>query len=102
MLFIFISNFLYLHKEQQQQQILRNAIFFVTNFLPISTFAFNFKRSFREKLLLKTTLRLVYRSYVYRYRQAVVVKYQIKFAGKQRHGVGLGLLFRVNYKFLTR
>ena len=53
--FIFISHFLYLHKEQQKMA--NNAIFFLTNFLSISESAFIFKRSFCEKSLLKSTLR---------------------------------------------
>ena len=55
--FIFISHFLYLHKEQQKMA--NNAIFFLTNFLSISESAFIFKRSFCEKSLLKSTLRHV-------------------------------------------
>ena len=55
--FIFISHFLDLHKEKDK--VAKIAIFFVTNFLSISLFAFTFQKSFCEKPLLKTTLRLL-------------------------------------------
>ena len=53
--FIFISRFLVIHKEQEKMA----KIFFITNFLSISLYAFTFKRSFCEKPLDKITLRHV-------------------------------------------
>ena len=53
--FTIISHFLHLYKEQKMS---KSAMFFYkTNFLPISPFAFTFRRGFCEKPLLKTTLR---------------------------------------------
>ena len=62
--FIFISHFLDSHREQQK--IAKSAIFFVTNFLFISTFGFTFERRFCEKSLLKTTFCHTCTSFVYR------------------------------------
>ena len=53
--FIFISHFLDLYREKEK--VAKIAIFFVTNFQSISSFAFTFQRSFCEKPLLKTKLR---------------------------------------------
>ena len=57
--FIFISHFLELHKEQEKTT--KIPVFFVANFLPIRPFAFPFQRSYFKKSLLKTTFRHVLR-----------------------------------------
>ena len=60
----FFSNSLVSHDKQKKA---KNTIFCLTNFLTISLFAFTFKkRLFKKKQLLRTTLRHVCTSCVYR------------------------------------